>query len=151
MEQASGKVKKKKGWQCCVWYLDKCGYGVLAQISSCVICSRDVTGDENSLSLRKTDNHPTHTALNVRLWCLYNCPQNLKTPPQSPDLNPMEHIWRELEVTVRKHDIKTESELKTVMMEDWMNIDAEITKILVKSIPKRLNAVVDGTGYPTKY
>ncbi|GBN40985.1 Transposable element Tc1 transposase [Araneus ventricosus] len=46
------------------------------------------------------DNDPKHTAFNVRLWCHYNCPQNLKTPPQSPDLNPIEHIWRELEVKV---------------------------------------------------
>ncbi|GBO31424.1 hypothetical protein AVEN_172157-1 [Araneus ventricosus] len=90
-------------------------------------------------------------ALSVRLWCLYNCPQNLKTPPQSPDLNPIEHIWRELELRVRKRDIKTKSELKTVMMEEWMSIDAEITKKLVKSIPKRLTAVVDAKGYPTKY
>ncbi|GBM98942.1 Transposable element Tc1 transposase [Araneus ventricosus] len=74
------------------------------------------------------DNDPKHTVLNVRLWCLYNCPQNLKTPPQSPDLNPIEHIWRELVVKARKHDINTKNELKTVMMEEWMNIDAEITK-----------------------
>ncbi|GBL84214.1 Transposable element Tc1 transposase [Araneus ventricosus] len=46
------------------------------------------------------DNDPKHMALNVRLWCLYNCPQNLKTPTQSPYLNPIEHIWRELEVRV---------------------------------------------------
>jgi len=38
------------------------------------------------------DNDPKHTALNVRLWCLYNCLQVLKTPPQSPDLNAIEHI-----------------------------------------------------------
>ncbi|GBN77017.1 hypothetical protein AVEN_57523-1 [Araneus ventricosus] len=94
-----------------------------------------------------------HTALNVCLWCLYNCSQNLKAPPKSPDLNPIEHIWRELEVRVRKHDIKTKSELKTVMMEEWVDIDAEITKKkkLVKSIPKHLKAVVDAKGYPTKY
>ncbi|GBM18567.1 Transposable element Tcb1 transposase [Araneus ventricosus] len=97
------------------------------------------------------DNDPKHTPLNVRLWCLYNCPQNLKTPPQSPDLNPIEHMSRELEVRVRKHYIKTKSELKTVMMEAWMNIDAEITKKLVKSIPKRLKADVDAKGYPTQY
>ncbi|GBN08114.1 Transposable element Tc1 transposase [Araneus ventricosus] len=97
------------------------------------------------------DNDPKHAALNVRLWCLYNCSQNLKTPPQSPDLNPIEQICRELEVRERKHDIETKSELKTEMMEEWMNIDAEITKKLVKSIPKRLKAVVDTKGYPSKY
>ncbi|GBL98161.1 Transposable element Tc1 transposase [Araneus ventricosus] len=97
------------------------------------------------------DNDPKHTALNVRLWCPYNCPQHLKTPPQSPDLNPIEYIWRELEVRVRKHDVKTKSELKTVMMEEWLNTDAEIPKKLVKSIPERLKAVVDAKGYPTKY
>ncbi|GBO24560.1 Transposable element Tc1 transposase [Araneus ventricosus] len=74
------------------------------------------------------DNDTMHTALNVRLMCLYKCPQNLKTPPQSPDLNPIEHIWRELKVRVRYHDIETKRELKTVMMKEWMNIDAEITK-----------------------
>ncbi|GBL95587.1 Transposable element Tc1 transposase [Araneus ventricosus] len=97
------------------------------------------------------DNDPKHRALNVRLWCLYKSLQILKTPPQSPDVNPIEHIWRELEVRIRKHDIKTNSELKTVITEEWMNIDAEITKKLVKSIPKRLKAVVDAKGYPPKY
>ena len=38
------------------------------------------------------DNDPKHTAINVRLWCFYNCPQVLKTPPRSPNLNPIEQI-----------------------------------------------------------
>ena len=58
------------------------------------------------------DNGPKQTAINDRLWCLYNCPQVLKTPLQSPDLNSIERIWRELDVRVRKHDIKTKSEQK---------------------------------------
>ncbi|GBN07284.1 hypothetical protein AVEN_58117-1 [Araneus ventricosus] len=97
------------------------------------------------------DNDPKHTALNVCLWCVYNSPQNSKTPPKSPDLNPIEHICREMEVRVRKHDIKTKSELKTVMIAEWLNIDAEITKKVMKYIAKRLKAVVDAKGYPTKY
>lgn len=47
--------------------------------------------------------------------------------------------------------MKSKSELKAVMIEEWKNIDAEITKKLVKSMPKRLKAVVDAKGYPTKY
>lgn len=39
------------------------------------------------------DNDPKHTAQDTRLWILYNCPFYLKTPPQSPDLNPIENLW----------------------------------------------------------
>ena len=37
-------------------------------------------------------NDPKHMALNVCLWCLYNCAQVLKTSSQLPDLNLMEKI-----------------------------------------------------------
>ena len=97
------------------------------------------------------DNDPKHTATNVRLWCLYNCPQTLKTPPQSPDLNPIEHIWKELEVRIRSHHIKSKIQLKAVIIEEWNKIGAEITKTLVKSMPRRLKAVIKNKGYPTKY
>ena len=39
----------------------------------------------------------------------------------------------------------------TVIKEEWMNTDAEITKKLIKSIPTHLNAVVDAKGHATKY
>ena len=62
------------------------------------------------------DNDPKHTTLNVCLWHLNNCPQVLKTSPQLPDLNSIEQIWRELQVRVQKHDIKTKSKLKPVKL-----------------------------------
>ncbi|GFX65121.1 hypothetical protein TNCV_452591 [Trichonephila clavipes] len=49
------------------------------------------------LSLKKSfrfqhDNDPKHTAEIVKLWLLYNVPNQLHTAPQSSDLNPTEHL-----------------------------------------------------------
>jgi hypothetical protein len=38
------------------------------------------------------DNVPKHNAHDAHLWLLYNCPKVTKTPPQSPDLNPIENL-----------------------------------------------------------
>ncbi|GBO16604.1 hypothetical protein AVEN_186310-1 [Araneus ventricosus] len=55
-------------------------------------------GIQNTFKLYQ-DNDPKHTALNVCLWLLYNCPKAIKTPPYSPDLNPIENAWHELKKT----------------------------------------------------
>ena len=63
----------------------------------------------------------------------------------------MEQVRRELEVRIQKHNIKTKSELKTVMVEKWMNNDRKITKKLEKSISGHLKTVVDNKVYPIKH
>ncbi|GBM48043.1 Transposable element Tc1 transposase [Araneus ventricosus] len=49
-------------------------------------------GIQNTFKLYQ-DNDPKHTALNFRLWLLYNCPKVIKTPPYSQDLNPIVNVW----------------------------------------------------------
>ncbi|GBO31869.1 Transposable element Tcb2 transposase [Araneus ventricosus] len=38
------------------------------------------------------DNHPKHTAHNVKLWLLYSIKNQLHSSPQSPDINLIEHL-----------------------------------------------------------
>lgn len=101
--------------------------------------------------LFQQDNDPKHTADIVKLWLLYNVPQQLRTPPQSPDLNPIEHLWDLLERKIRKHQITSKSMLKEVLQLEWEKITQQETSKLVQSMPKRLAEVLRRKGYPTSY
>ncbi|GFU76902.1 transposable element Tcb1 transposase [Trichonephila clavipes] len=48
------------------------------------------------------DNCPKHTAIVTKTWLLYHVPRRLETPPQSPDLNPIENLRMHLDTEVRK-------------------------------------------------
>lgn len=97
------------------------------------------------------DNDPKHTAFNTRLFLLYKVKKQLKTPPQSPDLNPIEHLWDLLEKRIRNHVISSKEMLKAVLLEEWNKITEEETSKLVASMPKRLKEVLKNKGYPTSY
>ena len=97
------------------------------------------------------DNDPKHTANIVKLWLLYNCPKQLHTPPQSPDLNPIEHLWILLERKLRKHSITSREMLRSIFQTEWSNISTIETARLVESMPRRLQEVIKRRGYPTSY
>ncbi|XP_043516826.1 uncharacterized protein LOC122532274 [Frieseomelitta varia] len=48
------------------------------------------------------DNDSKHTAYIVKQWALYNTPHVLSIPPQSPDVNPIENLWTEIERRLKK-------------------------------------------------
>ncbi|GBN88834.1 Transposable element Tcb1 transposase [Araneus ventricosus] len=110
-------------------------------------------GIQNTFKLYQ-DNDPKHTVLNVRLGLLYNCRKVNKTPPYSPDLNPIENVWHELEKRTRNHDISSKEQLKAVLTDEWNKIEHSYThtqKKIVESMPKRIKSVISAKGYPTKY
>ncbi|GFS91304.1 transposable element Tcb2 transposase [Trichonephila clavipes] len=97
------------------------------------------------------DNNPKHTAEIVKLWLLYNVPNQLHMPPLSPDLNPIEHLWDLLEPKICQHNIFSKGMLKSVLKDEWEKISTEETTKLVSSMPKRLQEVLERWGYPTSY
>jgi transposase len=99
------------------------------------------------------DGDPKHTAKIVKGWLAKNKINVMDWPPQSPDLNPIEHLWFQLEDRLRRrrHQPKSVNELFEALSEEWQNIPAAITQNLVKSMPKRVAAVIAAKGGPTKY
>ncbi|GFV71106.1 transposable element Tcb1 transposase [Trichonephila clavipes] len=72
------------------------------------------------------DNDSKAKAYRVRSWLLYNCPHVMETPPQSPDINPIENLWDHLNKNVRKHAVSSKTELKRVLLQEWDNIQPDL-------------------------
>jgi transposase len=101
------------------------------------------------------DNDPKHTATKVRTWLLFRVPHVLPHPPQSPDLNVIEHLWDELDRKIRlptvQSRITSKETLKSALRTAWDEIQPEVTQKLVQSMPRRLQAVITARGGSTKY
>ena len=101
------------------------------------------------------DNAPIHTARIVKEWHMEhsNEVEHLIWPPQSPDLNIIEHVWSILEIQVRSRFLPPSSlkELEGVLTEEWAKIPLETIHNLFESIPRRIEAVIAAKGGPTPY
>lgn len=64
------------------------------------------------------DNDPKDTAKNTRLYLLNKAERQIKTPAQSPDLNPIEHLWAHLETQIRKRQIRIRDDLKAALLKE---------------------------------
>ena len=84
-------------------------------------------GIKNSFKLYQ-DNDPKHKAHLVRCWLLYNCPKVIKTPAQSPDMNPIENWSEELERRIQTKPISSLKHLKERLQEEWHRIDSNYFK-----------------------
>lgn len=104
---------------------------------------------ENAIFMH--DNDPKHSSNLVKEWLLYNVKNKLEHPPQSPDLNAIEHLWDHLKRALKKRNITSIPSLKEALIQEWNLISAETTRKLALSMPARLSAVVDAKGSHTRY
>ena len=111
----------------------------------------DGLGEETAFVFQD-DNAPVHRANSVLTW-KENLISSLPWPAQSPDLNPIEHLWDHLGRKVHEHKPhpKNRSELVAVLQEEWVKIPESVLENLVNSMPRRVKAVVQNKGNPTMY
>ena len=142
------------------------GVGMLAEVEGRMDASQYVNILEENLAenirilklqkrntLFQQDNDPKHTSNLAQKWFKDNKIDMMEWSAQSPDINPIEHLWELLKRRLNKYKEPPKGvyELWDRVAEEWNKITPEDYQNLIESLPRRLEAVYKAKGGHTKY
>jgi transposase InsO family protein len=111
-------------------------------------------------SIFMQDNASIHTAHAVRDWFIDHGIELVDWPPYSPDLNPIENLWKLLkariielhpELETMKDNDSTKAHLIECAQEAWESLAESMLNKLASEMQKRVDAVKNAGGWYTKY
>uniref|UniRef100_A0A8C6KFX3 Tc1-like transposase DDE domain-containing protein n=1 Tax=Nothobranchius furzeri TaxID=105023 RepID=A0A8C6KFX3_NOTFU len=94
---------------------------------------------------------PAHSAKTTSTWFKDHGIPVLDWPANSPDLNPIENLWGIVKRRMQYARPNNAEELKTTIRATWALITPEQCHRLIESMPRRITAVIEAKGAPTKY
>lgn len=97
------------------------------------------------------DNDPKHKSRVVTEWLAREQLRVLDWPSQSPDLNPIENLWEEVERRIRTEIFRNKQALVDKINEVWRNIPDDVIRKLISSMPRRCAKVIANNGYAINY
>ena len=99
------------------------------------------------------DNDPKHTSKLAKKWFENQNFKVLIWPAQSPDLNPIEHLWTHLKRKLNEYETPPKGvyELWSRVEKEWEAIPKEVVQNLIASMPRRCAAVIKANRGHTKY
>jgi len=106
------------------------------------------------------DNAPIHKAGIIKEWFEISGVHVVDWPPYSPDLNPIENLWKllkveiirgHLEFIVIKDNMATKEHLIRCAMEAWETLKDGLLNKLALGMQRRVDAVLAANGWYTKY
>jgi len=108
---------------------------------------------DNAVSIFQQDGARAHTSAVSRAWLNKNIPNYIENrPPNSPDLSLIENLWSMLSSSVYKDpEPKTPAQLKCRLRKAWNSISVETLHNLIKSLPRRMKAVIPSKGNTIAY
>ena len=99
------------------------------------------------------DNDPKHTSRLAREYFAEHGIDVMEWSAQSPDLNPIEHVWQNFKRALNMPTMPPSgmADLWERIVEEWNAIPATAIRELISSMPARCQAVIDANGGHTKY
>ena len=101
--------------------------------------------------LFQQDNAKPHSARLTTAWLRSKRVRVLDWPACSPDLSPIENVWRIMKRKIRQRRPRTVEQLKLYIKQEWERIPPTKLQQLVSSVPKRLLSVVKRKGDVTQW
>ncbi len=97
------------------------------------------------------DNAKPHTAAITTAWLRSRRVRVLNWPTCSPDLLPIENIWRIIKRKIRQRQPQTLQQVETYIRQKWDQIPTPKLQKLITSMPRRLQTVLKRRGDATPW